>query len=157
LSSYATTTALTDGLAAKAALASSIIQMVSATTTTQLLTTSATYVDTGLSVTITPTKTTSTIVLVISQEAYVEGAGDGNANLQIIRGASTLVHEYARALGCNAPTSISANISMISVDAPATTSAVTYKTQIRKASGSGQVGAQVSSGRSYVLAFELSV
>jgi len=132
-----------------------VLQVVSASTVTQLLTTSTSYVDTNLSVTITPTKATSSIVLLISQAAYVEGASDGVANFQVLRG-STVVHEFPRSMAANAPFSATSNISLISVDSPATTSATTYKTQVKRASGTGQVGAQASNGRSYVIAMEVS-
>jgi hypothetical protein len=103
-----------------------ILQVVSGSTTTAVTTASTSYVDTNLTATITPQSTSSQILVYVSQ-----GMGTNNnvATLQLLRGATNVCTQghtvYAAgilALGYCAFTAL---------DSPATTSATTYKTQIK--------------------------
>jgi hypothetical protein len=109
--------------------AGAVLQVVSTTKSDVFTTTSGTYVDvTGLSTTITPTSSSSKI-LVIANISYSASNGR-DANFQTLRGSTVI------------PTGITGSVlngtysySMFSVaqsylDSPATTSATTYKIQV---------------------------
>jgi len=130
-----------------------ILQVVSTTKTDQFTTTSTSFVDvTGLSVSITPTSATSTI-LVIYSIALARGANNtGKTAMQVVRDSTAL---FLTAGGHTAQISFRDSYegpdyaSGASVDSPATTSATTYKIQLKTNSGTGSVN-QVHDGTSCV-------
>jgi hypothetical protein len=116
-------------------------QVVQATTTTDTQTSSTTYVDaTNINGTITPTLSTSKVLVTISTTIM----HDGNFNVapgtfyQIVRG-STSVYEGGYNLiytNVSQTASFSANkVTLMYLDSPATTSATTYKLQIKRTNG----------------------
>ena len=122
-----------------------ILQVVSTTKTDSFTTTSTSFVDvTGLSVSITPTSATSTI-LVIYSIALARGANNtGKTAMQVVRDSTAL---FLTAGGHTAQISFQSALegpdyaSGASVDSPATTSATTYKIQLKTNSGTGAVNA----------------
>ena len=130
-----------------------ILQVVSATTSTLTTSTSATYADTTLTVTITPQSATSTIFVAVNQNFYHDTA-DGNMGVRLVRGASTLQQQ-------NDPVFSSAgkvigDVSFLYLDNPATTSATTYKTTFARRAGVGSVICQVNNNPGNITVFEVS-
>lgn len=117
------------------ASAGSVLQVVNATYSTPTSTTSTSFVDTGLSATITPKFSTSKILVIVEQggvgkAATAAGSGVG---LNILRGATSILefasyNAYTNTVVTNYIGSVSANY----LDSPATTSATTYKTQFKQ-------------------------
>jgi hypothetical protein len=113
-----------------------IAQVVSTVKTDTFTTTSNTYVDvTGLSVTITPTKATSKI-LVIAQAVVQGAAGADNGMGRLMRNSTPI--SVGDAAGSRPPSSFGIDERAVGqsqvvpfLDSPATTSATTYKLQIR--------------------------
>ena len=110
----------------------SVLQVVNASTLTEVSTTGSSYIDTGLTATITPTSATSTILVLVSQVGVGKAAGNGGVYLKLIRGATHLAHlgnnmVYTGTADALRTGGVSANY----LDSPATTSATTYKTQFR--------------------------
>jgi hypothetical protein len=122
---------------------SGVKQVVTAVTTSGTSTSSTSYVDvTGLSATITPSSASSKILIFISSpycDHYVSGASTSlTGKFQILRGATVVVGDGYRALSNYASTSSFDNnmaFSQSAVDSPASTSALTYKLQIKVNSG----------------------
>jgi len=103
----------------------SVIQVVQAKLTSTPTTNSTSFVDTGLSVTITPTSSSSKILVMADY-----GAGSNNSSngmiTQLVRGSTSLFYRgdsYSSSGGVFGAGSFS------HLDSPATTSAVTYKIQ----------------------------
>lgn len=116
-----------------------VLQVVSATTSTEVSSSSGTYVDSNLTATITPTLNTSKILVLVSQNGCRAAAQYGGVRL--VRGSTTIsqMDTYlAYAAGGTAQVAISANY----LDSPATTSATTYKTTIASPSGSPSFAVQ---------------
>ena len=112
-------------------LAGSVAQVVTASTSTEVSSTSATYVDTNLTATITPKYATSKILVIVNQFVRVNAASGA---IQILRGASVIwTPGQLYALACN--TDNRQVFSTSYLDSPATTSATTYKTQFARNSG----------------------
>jgi uncharacterized Zn-binding protein involved in type VI secretion len=110
-----------------------ILQVVRATDTTLRSTTSTSYVDANISVTITPTSATSNILLIWSLYA----SASSNRGVYILTDSSNVAIEGAEAtnvgyLGANA---IYNAVTLVGYDSPATTSATTYKGRFSSPSG----------------------
>ena len=115
-----------------------VLQVVYASYSTDTSSTSATYADTGLTATITPTLSTSK-VLVLVQQNGLRKEGNTSCNLKLFRGATQILH-FAETAGSTATTARN-NIGSIGasyLDSPATTSATTYKTQFAADNGATQ-------------------
>jgi hypothetical protein len=122
--------------------AGSVLQVVSATYAVEVSTTSGSYIDTGLTAAITPTSTSSKILVLVSQNGVQKDAGNGGVYGQLLRG-STVLAILAQNVAYTANTDqnrIGSGWSSNYLDSPATTSATTYKTQFRAFNG---VGAKV--------------
>ena len=114
----------------------SVLQVVNATKVDGFLTTSASFVDVGLTATITPTSTTSKILV-----QFTTITGNGTAGwttwTRLMRGSTPLSVSTAGAGGRNGTTftitGSSAGVAgtgFIHLDSPSTTSATTYKLQL---------------------------
>ena len=130
-----------------------VLQVVSGTTTTVVNNATATYVDSTLTVTITPQSATSKIFVAVNQGFYVDNAG-GNLNVRLVRATTTLQEQID-------PTYNSAgqgvgNVSFMYLDSPATTSAITYKTTFARRAGGGTMTAQINSNPANITVFEIS-
>jgi hypothetical protein len=147
---------------AKAALPTgSVLQVVQNTYASAFSTSSPTFVDTGLSASITPTSSSSKILVIASQPGFTIYSGGGNAIIpRLLRGATEILR-----LGQaqNATSTFTAfGINVLYLDSPATTSSTTYKTQIRwseNASGSNTVYLQWASdvaGNSTMILMEIA-
>jgi hypothetical protein len=119
-----------------------VLQVVQDTLVTGFTTSSATYVDTGLTVTITPSSATSKIMVFVSgPNAYSSNSGSVVHNYsvaQVVRNSTTIMIQpfgtYNYAASTNP--SIYIPLSMMTLDSPATTSAITYKVQAKVGSSS---------------------
>jgi hypothetical protein len=118
------------GLVWATASSGKLLQVVSATYSTSTTTTSTSYSDTGLTATITPSAATSTVLVLVSTAMGIEGytGGDYVGFLQLVR-TSTALTSVKERTQYNGHGSMSAAFTYL--DSPATTSATTYKTQIK--------------------------
>lgn len=119
--------------------AGSVLQVVNGTYASQTSTASTSYVDTGLTATITPISSTSKILVFVSQNGLQKSGVDIRVQLQLVRNGSNILSFESEILFTNASSSQNAVSSANYLDSPATTSAVTYKTQIRVGYGTGSV------------------
>jgi len=128
---------LASGAITSAALpAGSVLQVVSTTSDTDTSVQSTSYIDTGLSVSITPTLSSSKILVIVTQvyTLYKE-AVNPSSSMKILGGATTLVeHTITPRLGAD----ITGGASFVTgtwagsyLDSPNTTSSITYKTQAK--------------------------
>jgi len=117
-----------------------ILQVVSQNLTTQMTSSSdSAYVDTGLTASITPSATSSKVLVIVNVSFALNG--DNNAYLQLVRG-STVINSGSGGSN-NAWTAINANATAFRysaaqqacnyLDSPSTTSATTYKVQTKVA------------------------
>lgn len=101
-----------------------VLQAVMGTYAVQTDFSTASYVDTGLTATITPSSTSSKILVLVNQSALFRTAGSVYGEIRLARDASLFVRivgEFQAANGGSGSTSY--------LDSPNTTSAVIYKTQ----------------------------
>lgn len=115
----------------------SVLQVVTATYSTQLISSTATYADTGLTATITPSSTSSKILVMVQQGGVLKNTSSADAacNVRLMRDATQLVAVVE--IGKNGTNNYNSvgNTPITYLDNPATTSAVTYKTQYASYNG----------------------
>jgi hypothetical protein len=121
-----------------------VLQVVNATYATVTASSTSTYVDTGLTASITPSSATSKVLVFVHQTGISKGASNTYAFLRLVRGATTLA-EFEKAAGYDNTSNVQnvGGSGITYLDSPATTSATTYKTQF--ASGNGTANASVQS------------
>jgi len=142
------------GVVAAALPAGSVLQVVSATYSTQATTSTSSFVDTGLTATITPTKNTSKILVLITHNGNAKNTVAGNGlQFKIYRGATDLgTFEDVASYGVNF---IGGAAAMSYQDSPATTSATTYKTQFSSRENVPAVFVQYNSSKSTITLMEI--
>ena len=124
-----------------------VLQVVQATSTTATTIASTTFTDTTLSATITPTASTSKILVLVNQQVRFSRSNvDQGAGIQLVRGSTNIVTTTGGFVYAAGPTTSNQVIihtvaPLCFLDSPATTSATTYKTQ-------GKVDDTSSSGSS---------
>jgi hypothetical protein len=119
--------------------AGNVIQVVTAEYSTQVsISNTTTWTDSGLSASITPSSSSSKILVIISQATQVERASTSPTlgNVRLLRGATSIWSNTDFVGGIAATGAFSvANWkitgSIVYLDSPATTSSTTYKTQGR--------------------------
>jgi len=116
-----------------------VLQVVSAVTSTNTTTTSSTPTDMNLGVTITPSSATSKILVLCNPLWSINGSGsiNGTSIGYIYRNGTSVYSLYNRTYNYGSVQGIYQNIpaSLVYLDAPATTSAVTYKFYLSLATG----------------------
>jgi hypothetical protein len=123
------TNGLTFNNATTQASAGSVLQVVNATYGTQVTTATSTFIDTGLTATITPKFATSKILVTVFQNGCAKSTSDTTLQIKIQRNSSDiLVLSGAGAYTQNGDYNNIGTIGGEYLDSPATTSAVTYKT-----------------------------
>jgi hypothetical protein len=124
--------------------AGSVIQVVQTTYSTVVTTSGTTFIDTGLTATITPTSSSNKILVIVCQNGLnVSNAGTG-IPIKLLRGSTLITYvggvyqSYINDVNSiNLPGAYTCYL-----DSPATTSATTYKTQFARQDGSGNVQVQ---------------
>jgi hypothetical protein len=125
----------------------SVLQVVTTTYSTQVSISSQTFTDSGLSLSITPTSATSKILVMVTQamDVYASGRADLGMGIRLLRDSTTIWNPsvsgttspstgagygggYVNAGGAN-QIELTLQVPITYLDSPATTSAITYKTQ----------------------------
>ena len=146
-------------IAATTATNGTVLQVVDASYSTQTTTSSSTYADTGLSVTITPKSTSSKIFISVAQQGILKlgGTTESACSLRLVRGSTTIL-QWAGYLGYTGSTaSNSESASTVYLDSPSTISATTYKTTFATTTnGSGTIDCQRDGVTSTIVAMEIA-
>ena len=153
-----------DGSAFQSFGGGKILQIVRATDTTDRTTTSTSFVDvTGMSVTITPQKSDSAILIVSTFDADVLHSSSNSATgfSQITDSANTAIsgaQSVAQIITVTGGTAVLSQIpsTLIAYATPATLSAVTYKLRFRIASGTTRMAIYNSQVTGQMYAIEVS-
>ena len=136
-------------------------QVISAETNTQTFITSTTHADTTLSATITPTSTSSKILVSISQIAATDrDSNDGWIKYKVLRDSTELFgHSKIFWIEAGSVSAVKNGgfIALQFVDEPSSTSALTYKTQgaISNTANNGTAKFQQASAKSFIQLMEI--
>ena len=116
-----------------------VIQVVSADYSTPNNTTSGSFVDTGLSTSITPTNSSSKVLALVQCTVNIGGTGDNGCGFQLVREATNIwtsasgaFYNYASSGGTLYMASV---FHLNYLDSPNSTSSVTYKLQFSARNG----------------------
>jgi len=105
-----------------------VLQVVKAETTTEVGTTGTSYIDTGLTASITPSSTSSKILVTYSVQQFF-AAATGFGLLKLVRGTTDIQeHAYQGYAGSSTLMGVS---TYQQLDTPSTTSSTTYKVQFK--------------------------
>ena len=120
-----------------------VLQVIQGTSTTTTSSSSSTFADTALSASITPTANTSRILVMVNH-ATRKDTGDAGArlSLRINRDATTIATAITQSLYTATDFRQNNMFAYSYVDSPATTSAITYKTQLANQAATGVVTLQ---------------
>ena len=132
---------VTGGVPTWGSAAGKILQVIFGSTTTQVTSTSATFADTGITATITPTSATSKVLAIFNVNGIFKNNSDTYVDVKFLRGATTMFTSGRNSVTDNTETGTSST-SISILDEPATTSATTYKAQFNSAAGSSQARVQ---------------
>ena len=121
--------------------AGTIVQVVQGTTNTQVTNTTAAYVDSGLSASITPTSSSNKVLVLVSQACVHGRSTDGQGGgIQLLRGSTVIWEPVNNGNGATTGPFLFYLTDVRDLyyftplnylDSPSTTSSVTYKTQGR--------------------------
>jgi hypothetical protein len=144
---------LNDTFAAKLDLAGGkVLQVVRATDVTARSTTSATFVDANISVTITPQKTDSTILIFWSFVGTHVSTSDFS-NFQVTDSSNNaLSGAESMQIGSNTTNTFVTSVMIIGFSTPGTVSATTYKGRFaRSGSGTAEIANGTNTGQLYAI------
>ena len=133
-----------------------VLQVVAATTSTEVSNTATTYIDSGLTASITPSSTSSKVLVIVQQ---VIGKNNGNTwcDVNLLRDSTTLASmksvSYTASTQANY---IGIGSGFSYLDAPSSTSSLTFKTEFRNVTASGQVKAQQDASTSMITLMEIA-
>jgi hypothetical protein len=116
-----------------------VLQVVGASTTTYTTSSNNTFVDTGLTASITPASASNKVLVLLNQNEIYKQSGTTSTDVKLFRGATEIA--YGKNIGYDGTSvefrGLSYGVSIL--DTPATTSSTTYKTQFRSAQNTGTV------------------
>jgi len=119
--------------------AGSVLQVVSTYYGTTASTNSGSYVDTGLSLSITPTSASSKILVMVTHGTPIKTNATTDVNMRLNR-ASTVLWEFGSDMlnvGASPTNNYGTTATIQYLDSPATTSSTTYKTQFCNGQNNG--------------------
>jgi len=133
-----------------------LLQVVQASYSTSTTNATSTYADTGLTASITPTSSSSKILVTVAQQGVLKVNSDTKINIKLFRGATDLtVLANAGATNSSAVILIG-SATIVYLDSPATTSSTTYKTQFNSNNNTSYVGVQDSNVPSTITLMEIA-
>lgn len=130
-----------------------VLQVVQGTYSIQVDTTSGSYVDTGLTASITPTSSSSKVLVLVAHQISISSS-TGYGNVQLLRGATSISVFGTNVIAGNS--TIAVGLSVNYLDSPATTSSTTYKTQIQRTSGGGTFTSQQNGAMATMILMEIA-
>ena len=137
-----------------------ILQVVSATQSTEASRTSdSSRFDSGLTASITPSSTSNKVLIIVTQALYsLNGTNNTTARCHLMRGTTDLITFVQRAYAGNSTAfSLGQHITGHYMDSPASTSSLTYKTQVNVDSSSNSTcSAQGNSETSSITLLEVA-
>lgn len=150
--------AVTYGLTGSDMPAGSVLQVVSANVGgSSVISSSSTYSDTGISATITPSFSTSKILIIVNVTGCKKEANNTYLALKLLRNSTSLL-DFEREGGYNNSTSLQefGGTGCSYLDSPSTTSSTTYKIQMASVTNQVQVSINNSSGYSSITLMEIA-
>ena len=167
-SGQALTTNASGQLAFATVAGGKVLQTVTGTTSTIHTNNSTTFADTGLSASITPSATSSKILIMLSQTYNITvGSGssaDAGGSIRLLRDSTVIdpavnsggsAHKFYLYVAGTTNVQLNNCYNHNQIDSPNTTSSVTYKTQDARYNTNHQINTNPSSMASYITLIEI--
>ena len=143
-----------NGGSGRTAVTGNVLQTVSQTYTSAASTSSTSYVDTGITVAITPSATSSKVFVIANVLGISSEAGtDSAVSMQVLRDSTKVAETINVGLGDTAQEN--QGITLQALDSPSSTSALTYKVQFKNRVAAS-VSINTSTDYSTITAFEVA-
>ena len=154
---------LEPNLGSRVLAAGHVVQVVQGTTATQVQVSATSETDTGLTATITPSSTTSKILVMVDQSIWINDTSDGNAggNLHLYRDSTKIITSVSQSdMRITAERTVGElrlgwHLNYNILDAPNSTSAIVYKTTLANFNAV-YIDAQHSSSPSRIILMEIA-
>lgn len=132
-----------------------ILQVVSATYATEISNSTGTYSDAGLSASITPSSSSSKILILCSQGMFKSTASAG-IYMQVLRDSTSILINGR--LGITDAAGVGGFVlwSCNYLDSPATTSSITYKTQFKNYNSTGSAYVNIDGSTAQIILMEVA-
>lgn len=140
---------------ATAAAGGKVLQVIMGTYATETSSSSSTFADTGLTATITPSSSSSKVLVLVAQNGCTKDVNDTAVNLRLLRGATEITIAYLAGFSGAADNNAPGGLPLTYLDSPATTSATTYKTQFSSYSNNARARVQWNSSVSTIILMEI--
>ena len=127
-----------------------ILQVQSQTLNTEASSTSSSFADTGLTINITPSATSSKVLVMVGLGA-IYSTSNAEMQLKLFRGSTDL----GRFVVNSAPGVVACGTGVNQLDTPNSTSQQTYKVQFMRNSGSGTVFVCINNSTATITAMEI--
>lgn len=133
-----------------------VLQVVMGTSTTGVSSTSSTLADSGLSASITPSATSSKVLVLTSQQYWKNNNNSFNAvKTALLRGTTNIAQMSTDMLVTDTAIYNIGTMAYHYLDSPSTTSATTYKVQFGSRSGTSTVGVNNNPDLSTIILMEI--
>jgi len=131
-----------------------VLQVVQATYSTAISSSSSSFTDTGLTASITPTSATSKVLVFIGGKMQKSsGNADNSIALRLVRGSTNLITNTA--LYTASTLTFQTSYSLVYQDNPATTASTTYKLQIASENNTASVAFMFGSETATIVLMEI--
>ena len=147
------TSQLSGSISAASLPAGSVLQVVSANYSIAGTTSGTTYIDTGLTASITPSSSSNKILIIVHHNGCTNTSANTGLKIRLLKDSTTII-TFAPASGYG-PTFLNASVSTAYLDSPATTSSTIYKTQYGLVFASGVGTIQNDSATSTITLMEI--
>lgn len=146
----------TETLAPAEAGGGKIGQVLNTINSSEAASSSSTYATTGLNLSITPTATSSKVLVIVTQAGVGKNSSNTKCNLKLQRG-TTDIHQFDSDAGYNAGTASNyvGSSSVCYLDSPNTTSATNYRTVFASSADSSNVSVNTNSSDSTITLMEI--
>ena len=135
--------------------AGKVLQVVSGTTSTTVTNTANSYIDTGLTASITPSSSSNKILVVV-QQGIGKTAHNTWADVILLRDSTQIGIFASVSFNAVAQSNYIGTTGCSFLDTPSSTSSLTYKLQFRNVAAAGTVYASVDSGLSSITLMEIA-
>ena len=136
--------------------AGSVIQVVQGQYSSTVTTSSTSYIATGLTASITPTSTSSKILVLVSHPSTDKRIGNTYLGLRLNRNGSLITAISNQDMYNGQVNVTSSNISYTYLDSPSSASALTYSTVFNSGAGNAQVSINWNGGPSTLTLMEIA-
>ena len=131
-------------------------QVLNTINSSEAVSSSSTYATTGLNLSITPTATSSKVLVVVTQAGVGKNSSNTKCNLKLQRG-TTDIHRFDSDAGYNAGTASNyvGSSSVCYLDSPNTTSQTNYRTVFASSANNSNVSVNTNSSDSTITLMEV--